>query len=242
MKPNFFSDGSPYLAHPLLTPERTKEEVDFILAQLKLSPGDYILDIGCGSGRHSIALAERGFRVVGIDPSGAMIEAARQAASGIEAKPQFFQVRAEEFQTEQKFEVALCLFTTLGQVDNGGDNRLLLGKAIGLLNNNGRLIVEIPHPGWVKTNLVNQENIPLQKGVMYIERNFSENDNTVTEIFTRVTRAERRVYLLKYRLFTQEELTSMLEAVGFSIEAVFGGFQERQVGPENPSILVFSTV
>jgi SAM-dependent methyltransferase len=241
MKPNFFSDGSPYLSHPLLTPERTKAEVDFILAELNLNHGDNLLDVGCGSGRHALDLAGRGFQVVGIDPSKAMIQAARQAAFGMENKPLFVQARAEEFKTGQKFKAALCLFTTLGQIEDGGDNRALINKVFNLLSPDGCFIVEIPHPEWVKVNLVSEEYIPSQKGVMYIERSFSETDNTVTEIFTRVSRAERRVYLLKYRLFSLEELTSMLEKCGFSIAALYGGYQDLPAGPDHPSILVFST-
>lgn len=242
MKPNFFSNGSPYLSHPLLTPERTKAELDFILSQVNLKPGDNLLDIGCGSGRHAVELAQRGFRVVGIDPSNAMIQAARQAASGMDNEPQFIQARAEQFKSGQKFEAALCLFTTLGQIDNGGDNRLLVERVFDLLNKDGYFVVEIPHPEWVKTNLVYEEYIPFQKGTMYIERSFSESDNTITEIFTRVTRAERRAYLLKYRLFSREELVTMLETCGFLIKAVFGGYQEHPAGPDEASILVFSTI
>ena len=64
METNFFEHGSPYLQHPLLTPERTAEEVDFILSILPVEPGDKFLDIGCGFGRHSLELALRGFSVL----------------------------------------------------------------------------------------------------------------------------------------------------------------------------------
>ena len=78
--PNFFSPGSPYLDHPLLTPERTAAEIDFVLAQTALPPGARLLDVGCGPGRHSLELARRGYQVMGIDPSGAMIAAAKRTA------------------------------------------------------------------------------------------------------------------------------------------------------------------
>jgi len=66
MEANFFEPGSPFLKHPLLTPERTAAEIDFILSVLPLEAGDRILDIGCGFGRHSHELARRGFDVLGI--------------------------------------------------------------------------------------------------------------------------------------------------------------------------------
>jgi ubiquinone/menaquinone biosynthesis C-methylase UbiE len=53
-------------------------------ARLALAPGSAALDIGCGAGEVCVELAARvapGGRVVGIDPSAAMIEAARKAAA-----------------------------------------------------------------------------------------------------------------------------------------------------------------
>lgn len=69
---NFFEDGSPFLAHPLLTAARTAAEVDFIAAELALAAGARLLDVGCGFGRHSIELARRGYAVTGIDPSASL--------------------------------------------------------------------------------------------------------------------------------------------------------------------------
>ena len=92
-KPNFFGRGSPYLDHPLLTTQRTKAEIDFLLSKISIPDAGFILDIGCGFGRHSIELAQRGYNLVGIDPSQAMIDAARQASSGLAFMPQFIQAR-----------------------------------------------------------------------------------------------------------------------------------------------------
>jgi len=54
-------------------PAQTRREVDFLLRALRPAPGSRILDIPCGYGRHAAALARRGFRVVGVDLSRAMI-------------------------------------------------------------------------------------------------------------------------------------------------------------------------
>src|ERR1700682_3823931 len=44
----------------------------------RIEPGSSILDYGCGPGRISLMLARKGFRVLGLDPSPAMIATARQ--------------------------------------------------------------------------------------------------------------------------------------------------------------------
>lgn len=56
------------------------ERLEFCLALLSPLAGQSVLDVGCGSGRGSVALAERGARVVGIDVSSRMLEMARELA------------------------------------------------------------------------------------------------------------------------------------------------------------------
>ena len=47
--------------------ENTENEVNFIIKTLRLTGTEKILDLACGFGRHSLALAHRGFSVVGVD-------------------------------------------------------------------------------------------------------------------------------------------------------------------------------
>jgi len=47
--------------------ERTTQDVDFVIDVLNLSEGAKILDLFCGIGRHSIELAKRGYKPIGIE-------------------------------------------------------------------------------------------------------------------------------------------------------------------------------
>ena len=71
----------------------TDQEVTFLVEALGLTAGMRVLDVGCGPGRHSLALARRGFTVVGVDISETFVRLARQAAEA-EGLPATF-VRAE---------------------------------------------------------------------------------------------------------------------------------------------------
>jgi len=56
------------------------QEVDFIIDELRLPPSSRILDIGCGTGRHAVELARRGYKVTGVDISSGMLAKVEKAA------------------------------------------------------------------------------------------------------------------------------------------------------------------
>jgi SAM-dependent methyltransferase len=59
--------GSAYLRYSFT--KGTEQEVAFLVEVLDLQPGQRVLDLGCGPGRHARALAQRGLHVVGLDVS-----------------------------------------------------------------------------------------------------------------------------------------------------------------------------
>ncbi|MBN1679218.1 MAG: class I SAM-dependent methyltransferase [Anaerolineae bacterium] len=60
--------------------QSTETEVQFSITQLKLRAGDRVLDLGCGWGRHSLALANYGLAVTGLDLSHDLLALARYNA------------------------------------------------------------------------------------------------------------------------------------------------------------------
>jgi SAM-dependent methyltransferase len=70
--------GAAYLRYSFT--RGTRQEVDHLVAALGLSPGDTVLDVGCGPGRHAHELARRGVRVHGVDISERFVALARREA------------------------------------------------------------------------------------------------------------------------------------------------------------------
>lgn len=100
-----------------LTPAQTRLEVAFLIKTLKLTKSDHILDLACGDGRHSIALARRGFNVLGVDSSRYLIKKAEQAAAkaGLNnSRIDFKRQDIEQLRLTQKFNKAFLLFADLG--------------------------------------------------------------------------------------------------------------------------------
>jgi 2-polyprenyl-3-methyl-5-hydroxy-6-metoxy-1,4-benzoquinol methylase len=84
---SFFANyGETYDREPFT--QGTPGEVDFVERELGGDRAKRILDIGCGTGRHAIELARRGYRVTGFDLSEGQLRRARQkaAAAGVEVE------------------------------------------------------------------------------------------------------------------------------------------------------------
>ncbi|MDK2884294.1 class I SAM-dependent methyltransferase [Pseudothermotoga sp.] len=73
----FFDEYAEKYDNEIFT-KNTKAEIDFIEQELNIPAGSFILDVGCGTGRHSIELAKRGYSVKGIDISERMLSIARK--------------------------------------------------------------------------------------------------------------------------------------------------------------------
>lgn len=73
--------------------------------------GKTVLDIGCGSGRYAVALAERGAHVTGIDFAGPMLELARKNAHGARAEvpPVFLDGDFLHYAFAQSFDITLAM-------------------------------------------------------------------------------------------------------------------------------------
>ena len=67
--------------------------------QLHRSPPQDILDLGCGTGRHAIALVREGYKVTGIDISAGMLEVARRKAAEAGVEVEWIQADAANMQT-----------------------------------------------------------------------------------------------------------------------------------------------
>ena len=187
---------------------------DFFLDLAGETPGSRVLDLGCGTGRLTVALAAAGHSVTGIDPARAMLAAAR-AKAGAE-KVTWIEGTAASAPT-RAFDLAL-MTSHVAQVFVGdaGWSETLRHLARALVPG-GRLAFDSRDPAaraWEDWTGVT-----------------SVGDGTVT--FTSANALPDGSVLavestLRFR--TEPELRDSLEAVGFSVEAVYGGWNREPVG------------
>lgn len=222
---NFFDSGSPYLNHPLLTADRTSNDVAAVESILQLKPDDMVLDVGCGFGRHSDALARRGYNVTGIDPSPTMIEEARarwQPNPATLTTPSYEVGTVDQLSADVRFDGAVCLFTTLGQVGPDGlDNTPLVEQVKLRLTDSGAAIFEVPNRRPTVANLVESDRFETELGSTDISRAFDATTSRVAERFIVSRNGNEAIYNLCYRIMDSDELQDLLTGAGFKDIALF---------------------
>jgi SAM-dependent methyltransferase len=115
----------------------TRQEIDNVVGALALKPGERVLDVGCGPGRHAHELARRGIAVHGVDISARFIELARANAP---AGATFERLDARALPFDREFDAAICLCQgAFGLMTDVGDDEAVLAGIARALRPGGRL-------------------------------------------------------------------------------------------------------
>ncbi|MDD1726129.1 MAG: class I SAM-dependent methyltransferase [Euryarchaeota archaeon] len=85
----------------------TQGEVDFIEKELGFNRSAIILDIGCGTGRHAIELAKRGYAVTAVDLSESQLDLAREKAAAVDVTVQFVKADARLLDYSGQFDAVI---------------------------------------------------------------------------------------------------------------------------------------
>ncbi len=126
--------------------EGTRAEVDFLTKALRLKPGDRVLDVPCGFGRHSGELARRGYSVVGVDLSRAMLRDARHRYHERE-RLRFVRGDMRRLSYREEFDAVVCLYTSFGYFSER-ENVATLRKMAWALKRRGRLLIDHRNPAF----------------------------------------------------------------------------------------------
>ena len=235
----FFDAHAPVYMENVFT-KNTKEEVDFILEELKLPRGSHILDVGCGTGRHAVELAKRGYKVTGIDISFNMLAEAEKAAREAGVKIHWIHQDATEFRSTELFDAAVCLCEGAFGLLGGDDDPVVHDLSI-LRNINAALkpdakLVLTTLNGFRMIRSCSQKN----------EESGNFDPLTLVQVSSQeydTPQGKKRV-TLKERGFVPTELVMLLGQAGFEVEHIGGGtagnWGRRQIDLDEMEIMVIA--
>jgi len=120
--------------------ELTAREVDFIVPYFNLQPGNKVLDLMCGYGRHAIALAKKGIHVTAVDNLYDYIGEIEKTAELEQLPLKAIQADVINFRVDEMFDLAICMGNSLNFF-NKKDTRRLLSAISSNLKPEGYLLI-----------------------------------------------------------------------------------------------------
>lgn len=130
------------------------ELLDTIERIVNPSPGAAILDLGCGRGRHSIALARRGYKMTGIDLSKQSIDDAHRRALEENVDVDFAVMDMRETFCNGCFDGVVNLFTAFGYFDERVEHLKVISSIATALRPGGWLVQDFLNAPFVRAHLV----------------------------------------------------------------------------------------
>lgn len=205
----------------------TLAEVDFLIEAMSLEPGQSVLDVGCGTGRHSIELARRGYKVTGVDISEGMLKEAARTAEQAGVHVEWIRQDATKLKLDSCYDACICLCEGAFGLLNTGEDAVT--RDISILR--GIASVLIPGRPFLLTALNALRTIRLYDDDDVASGKFDNitlcevhpvgsviSDDIAGELPDDVLSA-----VVREKAFTPMELTLMLRIAGFRVEHIWGG-------------------
>jgi ubiquinone/menaquinone biosynthesis C-methylase UbiE len=197
-----------------------------------VEPPAEILDAPGGFGRHSIPLAEAGYRVTAVDRSPVQLEEGRRRAGELEW-PRFVQADFRQLPFEgESFDAVLNLFSSIGYRGEEGD-RQMLAEFLRVLRPGGALMIETLHRDRLMAIFQPRGWEPLDgEAILAESRRF---DHVAGEIETEhilIANGARRSITFRLRVYTVTELVRMLAGAGFGEIECFGDYEGGELSRE----------
>ncbi|UCE09790.1 MAG: class I SAM-dependent methyltransferase [Candidatus Thorarchaeota archaeon] len=125
--------------------EYDKMVVDFCIQVLDLKQNQFILDIACGAGDHSILFSKNGLKVTGFDLAQSLVDVAISRAKEEEIEVTFYKGDMRDLTFSENFHAAVLLSHSFGFFDHE-ENKAVLEKSHEALVDGGRLLLDLINP------------------------------------------------------------------------------------------------
>jgi SAM-dependent methyltransferase len=191
--------------------------VDAIVQRTGLLPGFSVLDMGCGRGRHAQCFAEHGLHVTGIDLSEGSVAEARAEVAEVEFHVHDMRIPF----AHGRFDVVVCLFTSLGYSTDRNDDQQAVNAAAEALKPGGCFVLDLLHGAIVREDLVEQE-CQTEAGVRFTLARRVEGDTIVKEILVDDHGCGHR-FVERVHAWAPSEVVGLITRAGLTLEALTGG-------------------
>ena len=235
-----------------------RKDVAFFVEAAKESGGP-VLEIGCGTGRVLIPIAQAGMKIVGIDLSPNMLRVCRERllheSKEVQSNVRLVQSDMRDFELSQAFTLVTIPFRPFQHLTTVEDQRACLECIHRHLVEDGRLILDLFNPS---LNMLVEVDVGQEFGeepeftvpdgrrvtrrFKFVSKDFFNQINHV-EMFYYIThpdgRKERLMHAFPMRYLFRFEAEHLLERCGFQVEHLYADYDKNPYGSKYPGELIF---
>jgi len=217
------------------TVEAARPETVFSIQQTGLGPGDYVLDLCCGSGRHIHHLLEVTPHVVGLDYSAHLLDMAVELL-GTRARLVRADMCCQPFC--EAFDVVMNYFTSFGYFPTLEANLGVLRGVARILRPGGRFFIDYLNRAWTERHLQEDSSRDVLGFEIREHRWIDSNTHRINKS-TVVSKNGQKLSDAgeSVQLFTQGEFESLLNKAGLHIDRLFGDYAGAAYGNDTPRMI-----
>lgn len=219
------------------------ETCDYLLSQFEVKPGALIFEQCCGTADISRALAQRGYKIIGVDLSRDCIERARHLAESV-LSPYSYQIAdALTFIANPCVDAVFNWYTSFGYTDNDQINCQMIHNAYASLKDGGVYILDYTNPAYILQNYKPRIEINLKdrSGTIIKEVEIDMNRGMIVSNwhydFPELKTAQRHKFG-ESKIYFPSALKEMFLHAGFTDIKLHGNINGEAVTKDSPRNIV----
>jgi len=218
----------------------TDTEAEFISSVLEAE--GLLLDLCCGTARHSLNLAEKGWNVVGLDISLRLLRVAR---GNMKRKRGFPLVRGDmqhlPFRANS-FHSVVSMFTSFGYLPSEAEDRSSLGEIARILDQGGCFLVDVANREHLLRVFQKKDWGEFPSFYMLEKRALDANASKLHSQWTIVDKQEGRVQVFNHnlRLYTLAQLQKMLRMARLHAKRLYGDYDHQAFQQDSPRLIILA--
>ncbi len=219
----------------------TKQEADFV--RKALAKRGLILDLCCGTARHSIILSQKGWSVIGLDISPNLLRIAKEKMK--EKHARFPLVRGEmrhlPFRTKA-FAAVINMFTSFGYLPSEKEDLRSLKEVERILQLNGLFLLDVANREHLINTFKKKDWGEFSNFYMLEKRTLNIEGSKLHSQWMLVDKGSSKTEVFDHnlRLYSLSQLQRLQENAGLIVEKVYGDYEMQKFQLDSPRMILLS--
>lgn len=234
---DYFDEWYGELILDTIPDEITKQQVTLLIKSLSLDPNKAIMDLGCGKGRHALALAREGFHVTALDFSQVYIDQLNTQAVR-EKLPVQTKIQDMRYWREpDKYHAVYMMFTTFGYFSDEENEKIIFNIADSM-KKGGKLLLDIENRDYIVKFFIHEKWREKNDGFLLERHKFFPLTSCLStkRILVKHQGANKQASR-QYRLYSAHEIICIAKKAGLHLVESMGDYSGNPFQINSPRII-----